>query len=248
MVEMNKTAVDFILNLTSNKCKELFNLLIVFFVTLADKEDDWDPVVRQETEKYLNDFNKRENDLIYEANVLFTIRNTIVVDIMRLISLKYGVVRCSLKKFLSDRGYGTFNNDNRQQVIDMANALGKYTLMIQLKSENFMKTIHYKTEQVENFNKMCSKTGIKVVKKKTVETSAEVNAAADEDIQHSQDVTNVSNSESYPEEDLIESWASPWKLQLQKIEINTFYGPNNFFVTNVEKYVLLLDNFIVFST
>lgn len=238
------------MNFTSNKCTEipLFNLLIFFWVTLADKEDDWDPDVRRETEKHLNDFNKREDDLIYEANVLFTIRNTIVVDIMRLISVEYSVVRCSLKKFLSDKGYGTFNNDNRQKVIDMATALGKLTLMIQLKSENFMKTIHHNTEKVEDFNNMSSKTGIKVAKKKTVETSTEVNSAADEEVQHSQDVTNDSISESYSEEDLNESWASPWKSQDKKIEINTFYGPNNFFVTFVEKYVLLLDNFIVLFT
>lgn len=121
--------------------------------------------------------------------------------------------------------------------------------MIQLNTEcfeNFMKTIHYKTEQVEDFNKICSKTGIKVAKKKTVETSAEVNSAADEGIQHSQDETNDSISESYSEEDLNESWASPWKSQHERIEINTFYGPNNFFVTNVEKYVLLLDEFYSF--
>lgn len=95
---------------------------------------------------------------------------------------------------------------------------------------------------------MSSKTGIKVAKKKTAETSTEVNSAADEEVQHSQDVTNDSISESYSEEDLNESWASPWKSQDGKIEINTFYGPNNFFVTFVEKYVLLLDNFIVLFT
>lgn len=102
---------------------QAFNLHLVS-VTPADKEDDWDENICKEVTNYLNGLVKRENGSVYEANILFTIRNAIVVDIMRLICPKRGLVHCSLKKFLWNKSYGEFNNTNRQKVIEMANALG----------------------------------------------------------------------------------------------------------------------------
>lgn len=95
----------------------------------ADKEDDWDPRVHDQVTKELNKWTEKENNIIYEANVLFSLRNTIVVDIMRLVNLSRGVVHCSLKTFLSKKCHGLLDSNSRKNVIDMAKNEGEVALM-----------------------------------------------------------------------------------------------------------------------
>lgn len=49
---------------------------------------------------------------------------------------------------------------------------------------------------------------------------------------------NDSSSESYEEDQMKENWISPWKVQHKLVELNTFYNPNNFYVTDPTKWVL----------
>lgn len=94
----------------------------------ADNEDDWDPRICVQMQNYLNKlFNSNENgeNLLYEANILFSLRNTIVVDIMRIIDRSRGVVRSSLKAYLRNRNFGILSPKSREKVIEMAKNAGK---------------------------------------------------------------------------------------------------------------------------
>lgn len=91
----------------------------------ADREDEWDPRVYDQIQKHLNGFFTNDNHLIYEANVLFSLRNTIVVDIMRLINYKRAIVHCSIKSYLMNKKYGIASSNSRKNVIEMAKAAGK---------------------------------------------------------------------------------------------------------------------------
>lgn len=92
----------------------------------ADLEDDWDPraveFITQELRKWTE--NER-SDVIYEANVILSLRNTLVVDIMRLVNIKRGVVHCSLKTFLKNKSYGIFSPGSRKRVLALAKKDGK---------------------------------------------------------------------------------------------------------------------------
>lgn len=96
----------------------------------SDKEDDWDKRVCGKIKNYLmNHFH--EDNLVYEANVLFSLRNTFVVDIMRLINYKRGIVHCSIKRYLENEGFGKYSNSSRQKVLEMAKKHGKFSLFLQ---------------------------------------------------------------------------------------------------------------------
>lgn len=69
---------------------------------------------------------RTENDLIFEANVVFTLRNTIVVDIMRLINVKDIIVKCYIKSFLRNGSHGEPSKSSMEKVIEMVKAEGKF--------------------------------------------------------------------------------------------------------------------------
>lgn len=91
----------------------------------ADKEEDWDPSITEQIKKELIKWTDKETQTIFEANVLFALRNTLVVDIMRLVNLSRGVVHCSLKSYLQKRNYGIISPESSRKVIDMAKSSGK---------------------------------------------------------------------------------------------------------------------------
>lgn len=95
----------------------------------ADKEDDWDPSISNQVKKELNKWTETQSHTIYEANVLFALRNTLVVNVMRLINLSRGVVHCSLKTYLKNRNYGEISPENSQKVIDMAKNAGNINIL-----------------------------------------------------------------------------------------------------------------------
>lgn len=98
----------------------------------ADEEDDWDPRICERIQKHLTDFFKSEEDLIYEGIILFSLRNTIVVNIMRLINHKHGVVHCPVKYFLQSRGFGNISRNCSKKVLEMAKKEGKTHFTIQI--------------------------------------------------------------------------------------------------------------------
>lgn len=91
----------------------------------ADKEDDWDPIITQQVMKELDKWTSKESDTIYEAHVLFALRNTLVVNIMRLTNVKRAVIHCSLKLYLQKRNYGIISPESCNKVIEMATNAGK---------------------------------------------------------------------------------------------------------------------------
>lgn len=100
-------------------------------ITPADMEEDWDPRVYAQIEKYLSNFFKNEKNLVYEGKVLFSVRNTIVVDIIRLINHERGIVHCSVKKFLLDKGFGI--PTSTEKVIEMAKGAGRLLFLVLFK-------------------------------------------------------------------------------------------------------------------
>lgn len=96
----------------------------------VDKEDNWDKRVCEKFQKHLMHFFNNEENLMYDANVLFSLRNAVVVDIMRLINIKHGIVHCSIKTYLKNEGFGILSNDNRQKVLEMAKINGKLLLIL----------------------------------------------------------------------------------------------------------------------
>lgn len=98
----------------------------------ADSEDDWDPFVHERIKRELDKHTEsEEHKLIYEANILFGLRNTIIVDIMRLVNLSGGVVCCTIKRYLSSKRYGVISADARKRVIEMAKRSGENNFLIQ---------------------------------------------------------------------------------------------------------------------
>lgn len=100
----------------------------------ADKEDDWDPSITDQVKKELNKWINKESETIYEANVVFALRNTLVVDIMRLVNLSRGVVHCSLKSYLQNRSYGIISSESCKKVIEMAKNAGKVNVLFQIQT------------------------------------------------------------------------------------------------------------------
>lgn len=92
----------------------------------ADLEDDWDPRAVEFVTKELQKYTESENsDVIYEANVILSLRHTLVVDIMRLVNIKRGVVHCSLKTFLRNKSYGIISPDSPKKVLALAKKEGE---------------------------------------------------------------------------------------------------------------------------
>lgn len=110
----------------------------------ADKEDDWDPSICEKIKKELNKWTDKESETIYEANVVFELRNTLVVNIMRLINLSRGVVHCSLKSYLQNRNYGIISPESCKKVIELAKCAGKVNVLCLMAFINVLKL---------NFNK-----------------------------------------------------------------------------------------------
>lgn len=95
----------------------------------ADKEDDWDPTITEQIKKELNKWTFKEADAIYEANVVFALRNTLVVNTMRLYNTSTTVIHCSLKTFLQRRNYGIMSPESGEKVIAMAKSAGKVNVL-----------------------------------------------------------------------------------------------------------------------
>lgn len=91
----------------------------------ADREDDWDPTITEQLKKELAKWTFKEADTIYEANVLFALRNTLVVNVMRLYNMSTTVVHCSLKSYLQRRNFGIMSPEMCDKVIAMAKSAGK---------------------------------------------------------------------------------------------------------------------------
>lgn len=95
----------------------------------ADNEDDWDSRVCVQMQNYLHKLfdgnGDKETNLVYEANILFSLRNTIVVDIIRIIDPLRGVVCSSLKAYLRNKSFGILSHKSRDKVIEMAKNTGK---------------------------------------------------------------------------------------------------------------------------
>lgn len=91
----------------------------------ADKEDDWDPIITQQITKELDKHTTKETNTIYEANVIFALRNTLVVDVMRLYNESRTVVHCWLKSYLKSRNYGVSSPESTKKVMEMAKNAGK---------------------------------------------------------------------------------------------------------------------------
>lgn len=105
----------------------------------ADKEDDWDPSITDQIKKELRKWTDKETQTIYEANVVFALRNTLVVNIMRLINLSRGVVHCSLKSYLQNRNYGMISPESLKKVNEMAKNAGKLIVLFVMTYINILK-------------------------------------------------------------------------------------------------------------
>lgn len=187
-------------------------------VAPADKEDDWDPRVCDKVRTYLSGLNKKEDNLIYEANILFSLRNTIVVDIMRLIGLKRAIVHCWISTYLRNRKYGIKSSNSK--VIEMAKAVGvKIKEKLPKKSANKANS----TSEVAS-----SKSSVKSEVKNQNGTTSDC-YESNTDLISFNDMT----SESTSQDECKEKWACPWKAQHKYIQISLFHSPKNFFV--VEK-------------
>lgn len=98
-------------------------------ITPADGEDDWDErTIMLTREVQSNWMNSNRDNIIYEANILFSLRNTVVVDIMRLRDKKRMVVR-PLKTYFKDKSLCNLSNNNRTKVIEMAKNAGKFQII-----------------------------------------------------------------------------------------------------------------------
>lgn len=89
----------------------------------ADKEDDWDPSFTEQLKKELTKWTDNEAQMVYEANVVFVLRNTFVVNAMRLVNLTNCTVH-SIKKYLKNQNFGTYCLDSHQKVMQMAKNAG----------------------------------------------------------------------------------------------------------------------------
>lgn len=97
----------------------------------ADKEDDWDPSITQQITKELNKWTSKETDTIYEANVVFALRSTLVVNIMRLYNVSRKVTHCWLKAYLQKRNFGIASSEYCKKVIEMAKGAGKVNVLFE---------------------------------------------------------------------------------------------------------------------
>lgn len=96
----------------------------------ADYEEDWDEKITHRLKTLLNKLHTTESNVEYEARVLFTLRNTFVVDIFRVINSKDCYVHVPVKEYLIDHKYAIKSKDCLQRVIDMAKFNGKTTFLI----------------------------------------------------------------------------------------------------------------------
>lgn len=173
----------------------------------VDTEDDWDPSVCERVKNELHKKFNREKNVIYEANVLFTLRNTIVVDVMRMFGETRGVVHCALKSYLKTHRYGIYSDETCKKVLKMAKSKGIKTGGVsKIKPKIIDSSVSSLTNGMEN---------LKVKDDMSSEHSSKTN----------QDESSVSW-----EEETKEKWACPWKAQHEPIEIACFDWPNDFYI------------------
>lgn len=181
----------------------------------ADKEEDWDPQVCDKVRKHLNELNNKENDLIYEAIIVFSLRNTIVVDTMRLICLKNAIVHCYLKTYLQRHKFGIISKDSRDKVIEMAKAAG-----IKIKARP-------PAQSVAKLSSLPEK--IKASPKANVSNATERRPSRVESDTPLITFDDTA-SESFSQDGGHDKFECPWKAQHKNIYISQFYSPTNFYV------------------
>lgn len=93
----------------------------------ADHEDDWDEKITQKLQKLFTKLNTNESNVEYEAQVLFTLRNVFVVDMIRVINSKDCYVHVPVKEYLIEQKFAIESKDRREHVINMAKSNGKFT-------------------------------------------------------------------------------------------------------------------------
>lgn len=91
----------------------------------ADREEEWLQYACTNLQKLLDDFLGKEDDSIFEASVLFTLRNDVISDIMRLIQPDRNIVLCSMKKYLVKKKFGIIANANTEKLLKTAELRGK---------------------------------------------------------------------------------------------------------------------------
>lgn len=211
----------------------------------ADKEDDWDPTITQWLTKELNKWTSKEPDAIYEANVVFALRNTLVANIMRLYNLSTTVVHCSLKSYLQRKNFGIMSPESCDKVIAMAKSAGKVKcamrpmLNLNLLTNLFIEW--FKGVKVIDAKKAKTKKSVESVAAGSSTTSPAGSKsqalnetepmASNANIRSTPSVSGDSNESTF-EEESNEKWANPWKVQHKGVEITTYYSPDNFYVAH----------------
>ncbi|XP_055304540.1 putative ATP-dependent RNA helicase TDRD12 isoform X2 [Sitodiplosis mosellana] len=178
----------------------------------ADKEDDWDPCLCEKVRQYLSELNANDNDSIYEATIVFTLRNTIIVDVMRLTGLKRGIIHCSIKSYLQRRKYAISSSASRDKVVEMAKAVG-------------VKIIAESPPKVNPTSEPSAKANINSKVGNEKETTYSRNESSDALISF-----DDSGSESISQDESTDKWECPWKIQHKSVIISQFNSPNDFYV------------------
>lgn len=89
-----------------------------------DAADDWDSKATTRIKKHLEQIMEREDICEIEVNVIFSLRNTVVVDMVRAMNTEYQIVHCSIMKYLIDKKMGKSSKENRERVIALAKENG----------------------------------------------------------------------------------------------------------------------------
>lgn len=179
----------------------------------GDREDDWDPCLCDNIRKYLNELNANDDLSIYEANILFSVRNTIVVDVMRLIGLRRAIVHCAIKTYLQRRNIGISSGASRDKVVEMAKAIG---VKVVTKSPPKINLTNEPAAAKTNNN---SKGGNEKEATRLRDESNDALISFDDTL-----------SEPASQDESTENWENPWKIQHKSVIISQFNSPNDFYV------------------
>ncbi|XP_031636550.1 putative ATP-dependent RNA helicase TDRD12 [Contarinia nasturtii] len=183
----------------------------------ADKEDDWDPRVCENIRNHINKTIAEGSDLIFEGNVVFTLRNTIVVDIMRLIDLKDIIVKFYVKRYLMNvLKQGESSKASMKKVVEMVKAEG-VKIKPKIRGNAVAETNAVVSPNVSAAN----------INNESISSYVEPESpgCSFDDLA----------SETTSQGDCDEKWVSPWKIQHKNVHISQFDFPSCFYVVHSSK-------------
>lgn len=92
----------------------------------ADLEDEWDLQITNKVKQCVDNYTKIKENIKIEANVLFTLQNTVIVDCVRITKINGNdtIIMCSIKKFMIDRKLGISSKSGRLRVLEMVKNFG----------------------------------------------------------------------------------------------------------------------------